>query len=228
VKRRIAALATRARRKPPRIARAAAPRTKATRITIWFSLAAVSLIAAVASYLHALGVVQAADGRTIVAACVAALADPTIFAATVNIRDANRQGDDVPGWSVFSIVVAIVVTLGMNIAAGNPHEVPKWLVNVWPPVAFVLALESLMSYLRRGRGAAPSPVDGGAPAAPDHCPHGAATSLDEAVRLAYAHERECEGETPTYTALADRFGLGRKRVAELVAPPSMNGNGGPS
>ena len=201
------------------------PRTRATRVTIWLALGTVALVAAVASYLHALGVVQAADGRTIVAACVAALADPTIAAATVNITDANRQGDRLPRWSIVSIVVAVVVTLGMNALAGNPHEVPKWLVNVWPPVAFVLALESLMSYLRRGRGAPSLIAPGGAPAAPGHCPHGVAGSLDDAVREAYAHGRDCEGETPTYTALGQRFDVSRKRVAELVAPPSMNGHG---
>lgn len=230
---RLRALAARGRRKPPQTARAAAPRSKATTRTIWLSLGAVALVGAAASYRQALGVVQAADGRTFVSWCVAGLADPTILAASVNIIDANRQGDRVPRWSVVSVALAVVVTLGMNIAAGSPHSMPRWLVSVWPPVAFLLALESLMSYLRRGRGA-PSPMPlGGAPAAPDRCPHGVATTLDEAVRLAYLHERDCEGEAPTYTALGARYGLGRKRVADVVAPltlavpePSLNGHAG--
>jgi hypothetical protein len=228
----LAALAARVRRKPPETARAAAPRSKATTRTIWLSLGAVALVGAAASYRQALGVVQAADGRTFVSWCVAGLADPTILAASVNIIDANRQGDRVPRWSVVSIAVAVVVTLGMNVAAGSPHLMPKWLVSVWPPVAFLLALESLMSYLRRGRGAAPVHS---APAAPDHCPHGVTTTRDEAAREAYLHERDCEAENPTLTAVGTRFGLSRKQMAALVtgAPdgkadinhqPSLNGH----
>lgn len=125
--------------------------TRATRWTIWLSLAAVSATAAVASYIHALAVVRAADGNVPVAWFIAALADPAIFAASVNILDASRRGLPRPRWSVVSVVVAVVVTLGANVAAGNPHAVPSWLVNVWPPVAFVMALESLTSYVRRGQ-----------------------------------------------------------------------------
>lgn len=187
-------------------------RTSASAWTIWLSLGGIALVGGTASYLRALGVIQAVDGRNIMAVFEAALADPTIAAASVNIVDAHRRGAKVPKMSVVSIAVAVVVTLGANVVYGDPHPLPKWLVNVWPPVAFLLAFESLMSYLRRGHArpfAATESHD-------SPCPHHAAASLDDAVRQAWAHEAECEGVKPTYVDLAARFGLDRKRVADLV------------
>lgn len=190
-------------------------RSKATSRTIWLSLGGIALVGGIASYGRALGVIQAVDGKSLLAWFEAALADPTIAAASVNIVDAHRQGAKVPKLSILSIVVAAVVTLGANVVYGNPHPVPRPLVNVWPPVAFLLAFESLMSYLRRGHGK-PSLAAKATSSHDSPCPHGVAGSVDDAVRQAWAHERDCEGGKPTYVDLGARFGLDRKRVAELV------------
>lgn len=193
-------------------------RSKATSRTIWLSLGGVALVGGTASYLRALGLIQAVDGRDIMAYLEALLADPTIAAASVNIVDARRQDDDTPWLSVVSILVAAVVTLGANVMSSDPQAVPKWLVNVWPPVAFLLAFESLMSYLRRGR-AVLSPGGTATQSRDDECPHGVAADVADAVRQAYEHERDCEGVTPRFTDLEARFGVSRKRVAELVKTP---------
>ncbi len=206
-------------------------RSKATSRTIWLSLGGISVISGIASYLSTLVVIQAARGHAVMTYFEAALADPTIGAASVNIVDAHRRGAKVPKFSVVSIVVAAVVTLGANYMVTDAAAVPKWLVNVWPPVAFLLAFESLMSYLRRGR-AALSPGGTATQAHGDECPHGVAADVADAVRQAYEHERDCEGVTPRFTDLEARFGVSRKRVAELVRPPvpdvpelALNGSG---
>jgi hypothetical protein len=206
-------------------------RSKATSRTIWLSLGGIALAAGTASYLRTLGVIQAVDGRSIMAYFEALLADPTIAAASVNIVDARRRDAKMPWFSLVSILVAAVVTLGANVVYGDPHPLPKWLVNVWPPVAFLLAFESLMSFVRRGH---EKPAKGGT-ATESHenpCLHGVAGTLDEAVRRAWAHDIECNGFKPTFVAFEARFGMSRKRVAELVkgpAPempePSLNGSG---
>lgn len=204
---------------PSAAATAPGQRSKATNRTIWLSLGGIALVGGTASYLRALGLIQAVDGRDIMAWFEAALADPTIAAASVNIVDAHRYGKKVPRLSIVSIAVAAVVTLGANVMSSDPSEVPKWLVNVWPPLAFLLAFESLMSYLRRGR-AAVAPGGTATEIHEDECPHGVAGSVDDAVRQAYEHEAECEGGKPTFVDLAARFGLDRKRVADLVKPPA--------
>jgi hypothetical protein len=183
--------------------------TRAARWTIWLSLAAVSLTAAVASYLHALTVVQAADGRTAVAWFIAALADPAIFAASVNIIDASRRGDGQPWWSWVAIAVAVAVTLGMNVAAGSPRDIPSWCVNVWPPVAFLLALESLMSYVRRGRGGAGVEASPAVPATPRHLEPPEPPTTDAALALLLA--------TGSRRGLAEALGVPKSRVDTWAA-----------
>lgn len=194
-------------------------RSKATSRTIWLSLGGIALVGGIASYGRALGVIQAVDGKSLLAWFEAALADPTIAAASVNIVDAHRQGAKVPKLSILSIVVAAVVTLGANVVYGNPHPVPRPLVNIWPPIAFLLAFESLMSYLRRGHGAKPQ----GAAATENHdspCLHTLATDVESAAAMSYFHERDCMGMKPTFVDIGARFGLNRKRVAELVGAPA--------
>jgi hypothetical protein len=217
---------------PPAAAASDQPqRSKATSRTIWLSLGGIALIGGIASYGRTLGVIQAVDGKSVLAWFEAALADPTIAAASVNIVDARRQGSRLPKFSLVSILVAAVVTLGANVVYGQPHPVPKPLVNVWPPVAFLLAFESLMSFVRRGHTVAAAPVPA-TESREDPCPHGVVATVDEAVRQAFEHERDCEGGKPTFVELGARFGLDRKRVADLVrgpvpaAPvPSLNGSG---
>jgi len=206
-------------------------RSAASNWTIWVSLGGIAIVGGVASYLRALGLIQAVDGRSLMAFLEAALADPTIAAASVNIVDAHRQGKKMPKLSLVSIGVAAVVTLGANVMSADPHAVPKWLVNVWAPVAFMLAFESLMSYVRRGDGTG-TPDEPATESHEEPCPHQAPRTLDEAVVMAYEHERTCEGGQPTFVNLEARFGMNRKRVAELVKAtngnaPQMEGGGAP-
>lgn len=131
-----------------------------TRWTARLSLTAVALIAAVASYLHALVVVQAADGRGLVAYFIPFLADLVIASAAANILDAGRTGHARPRWSIAAVGVGIVATLYANIMYGYPERVPSWLVNGWPPVAFALTLESITGMVRRGRNVPETYVSG--------------------------------------------------------------------
>lgn len=123
-----------------------------TQWTARLSLAAVALIAGIASYLHALVVVQAADGHGLVAWFIPLLADLVIASAATNILHAAKTGHDRPLWSVMAVGVGVVATLYLNWKSGNPSSVPSWLVNVWPPIAFGLALESIVGMVRRDGG----------------------------------------------------------------------------
>lgn len=200
---------------------------RATMRVIGGGLAATALIAGVASYLHALTVVEHADGHTLVAHCIPALADLTIATSSANMLDAYRRGErgkQFPWLSLASLVISVVVTLGANRAAGDPAMVPAWLVNVWPPVAFILALESLFDFSRRrAKRSAKRVTAEGVP-----CPHGIGMSREDAVRAAFEHARDCEGEPVSYTQLGAAFGLDRKTVRKLVEPVTETAPAGES
>jgi hypothetical protein len=199
----------------------ARPGHRGTRWAAGLSLAAVTLIAAIASYLHALKVVQAADGHTAVAWFIPVMADLVIASGAANLLDASRGGGKLPRLSMAAIGVGVVVTVAANVASGSPHAVPSWCVNIWPPVAFTLALESLVGQVRRGG----STGTGKEIAVTEsHCPHGEAATADDVVRLVHDHAKGCTGEPLSARRLADITAPSRTRVAEVVRQ-SVNGDG---
>lgn len=189
----------------------------APRLVGWLALAGVSLIAGIASYFHALAVVQAAGATAPVSYLVPALADLVILGASADLLAASRSGQPRPALTMTTLAVGVGVTLAMNIAAGGGHGLGGRLVSGWPALAFTLALESLAGLVRRGRdGLAHPPV----PAASIQEPLSAAEAW-EALAAATSQRR-----------LAELLGVPRSRVqalsrqlAEPVAEPSLNGAG---
>jgi hypothetical protein len=180
---------------------------------IWPSLAFVAIGAGVASYLDALTVMQATIGHAVVAFIVAALADPVILATSADIRDATRRGAGRPRWSVLSLGVAIAMTVYLNVMAAYPHAVPPWLVRAWVPVAFLLTLESLMSYTKRGRGGPqPPPV----PAAQIH-PGSSVAAVAEPTREWLDEHLRVFLEELSPRELEAAIGISRGRIKAATA-----------
>src|SRR5215469_6403570 len=92
----------------------------APRIVGWLALAGVSLIAGIASYFHALSVVQAAGQTPPVSYLVPALADLVILGASADLLAASRAGHRRPGLTMTALGVGVVVTLAMNVVASHP------------------------------------------------------------------------------------------------------------
>ena len=67
------------------------PATSAPRVVGWLALAGVSLIAGIASYFHALAVVQAAGATAPVAYLVPALADLVILGASADLLRSEER-----------------------------------------------------------------------------------------------------------------------------------------
>jgi len=197
---------------------AASPPGRATltpRLVGWLALGGVSVIAGIASYFHAFAVVEAAGARPPVSFLVPALADLVILGASADLLTASRAGDKRPALTMVALGVGIVVTLAMNVAAADPHEVPKWLVNGWPALAFTLALESLAGLVRRGRGG----VTQAAPAVSTvtvGCGHGAAEDRDARLLDAYLHLRDCLGAKPSYRGIGAAFEVHHDTVRQVV------------
>jgi hypothetical protein len=195
--------------------------TRASRGTAYAALAGVSAIAAFASWLHAHSVIQATGAGVLVAVSVPFLADLVIIGASASLLSASRAGQPWPPWDVLALSVGVLMTLAMNVAAAIPWIMPPWLVDAWPPVAFVLALESIAGMVRRGRGL-PSPKV--SPAAPDQCGHvlpdGA--GRDERIVMAYRHATECEGLKNQRRAVGRQYGVHHATVSKLVTA-SANG-----
>lgn len=203
--------------------------TRAPRVVGWLALAGVSLIAGIASYFHALDVVQAAGATPPVSYLVPALADLVILGASADLLAASRARQGRPPLAMLALGVGIAVTLAMNVAAGSGHGLGGRLVAGWPALAFVLALESLAGLVRRGRGGA---GDVPASATTSQGEPDGQLSTDEALRLLLG--------TDSQRKLAVALGIDRNKVqtwakkvagpaeAEAGQPlpvPSLNGHG---
>ena len=195
--------------------------SRATRFVAGSALAGVSLIAAIASYLHAFDVVRDLGSVAPLDYLIPFLADLVILGCSASMLTAARTGARLPRLTIAGLVVAIGVTLAMNVAAGWHHGAGGRLVAGWPALAFLLALEALSNLLRRGRDV---PAPQGDAAAGGHCPHGVAGTAEEAVLLAYRHAQDCLLAPVSFRQLEARFGVRRDRVSELVKA-SRNGSG---
>jgi hypothetical protein len=184
--------------------------------------------AAVVSYNDGLYLVRLAGIHGRVAYLYPLLPDGLIIISWSSVYEAGlAQLRKRPGWATAGIALGACLTLGMNIGAGVLHNRLQALVDGVVPVVLFVALEILVGLIRRGHGTAVEPDDSEGLV----CLHGVAASIDEAVRTAWFHARECLGEKPTFIEFEARFGVSRKRVAELVrgpapqAPvPSLNGS----
>lgn len=201
---------------PAAAARQPRSAASAPRVVGWLALAGVSLIAGVASYFHAFAVVDASGATAPVSYLVPALADLVILGASADLLAASRAGAGRPRLTMVALGVGIAVTLAMNVAAGNPHAVPKWLVNGWPALAFTLALESLAGLVRRGRGGAALSSAPAAVPVTAGCGHGAAGDRDGRLLDAYLHMRDCLGAKPSYRGIGMAFDVHHDTVRQLV------------
>ena len=197
--------------------------SRASRGVAYAALAGVSLIAGFASWLHAHAVLQAAGAQFLVAWSVPFLADLVILGASASMLAASRAGDSWPWWDVVALGVGAVVTLAMNVAVAEPWILPWWLLDAWPPVAFILALESLAGMVRRGRGTSSPPVS---PAVSDQCRHQLPPGASQYERIvgAWLHATECEGREVSFREVGRQVGVHHATVASTVRA-SLNGDG---
>lgn len=198
--------------------------------TAWAALALVSAGAGVASYIHGYEVCVALGTGPWVAAITPALADLVILGESAALLEVSRNRQPWPWWDIGALVLAIAMTLTMNVAAAHPAWLPLWLVDAWPPVAFGLALHCLIGMVRRGRAAADPPV-----VLPpgNQCGHAVPIGASDAERIVavYRHAVDCLGLKRQFRPVARQFGVHHATVSKLVraaAPQTPAGTASPS
>jgi hypothetical protein len=200
-----------------------------------FGLAAIT---GVISYQHGLEVTRAAGAVGIVVYLVPLVADLLIAASSLSILDAARHGGGRPVFAWISLVVGVVVTVVMNVAAAWHHGTGPRLLNAVAPVALILSYETLMSMIRRARDRALAKVEPNQPEAVlNQCPHLPAKTAEDAPVVAFLHARDCMDERPTLRQHAATWGVNRAALSERLKKveeptesgparePALNGSG---
>jgi hypothetical protein len=103
--------------------------------------------------------------------------------------------------------------IGANIAYGAGYGLLGALISAWPAVAFIGSVEIAMQQVRRSRAPQAATI---VPAVPG--------DVEQAVRAAYTAS-VAAGQPLSQRAMAERFGLSRRRVSQLVTQITVSGNG---
>ena len=112
--------------------------------------------------------------------------------------------------------LGIAATIGANIAYGAGYGLVGALISAWPAVAFIGSVEIAMQQVRRAhvpRAAVRVPA---APEVPG--------DVEQAVRAAYAAS-VAAGQPLSQRAMAERFGLSRRKVSQLITTIAVDANG---
>jgi len=174
---------------------------------------AVAAVAAVVSYSHIYGLGRAHGQDGTAARLLPLSVDGLILAASLVLLHEARNDRDAPGLARFMLWLGIGATIGANIAFGAGYGLLGALISAWPAVAFIGAVEIAMQQVRRARGPRAAISGPAVPAVPG--------DVEQAVRGLCGVGR---GRAATEPAMAERFGLSRRRVSQLVVQVTASGN----
>ena len=174
---------------------------------------AVAAFSAVVSYSHIYGLGRAHGQDGTAARLLPLSVDGLILAASLVLLHEARNDRDAPGLARLMLWLGIGATIGANVAFGAGYGLLGALISAWPAVAFTGAVEIAMQQVRRSRAPRAATT---APTVPG--------DVEQAVRAAYAAS-VAAGRPLSQRAMAERFGLSRRRVSRLAAQVTASGNG---
>ena len=177
---------------------------------------AVAALAAVVSYSHiyGLGRVHGQDGTA--ARLLPLSVDGLILAASLVLLHEARNGRDAPRLARFMLWLGIAATIGANVAYGAGYGLLRALISAWPAMAFIGSVEIAIQQVRRGRAPRAAVIGPAVPEMPG--------DVEQAVRAAYAAS-VAAGQPLSQRAMAERFGLSRRKVSQLITSVIVESNG---
>ena len=174
---------------------------------------AVAAFAAVVSYSHIYGLGRAHGQDGTAARLLPLSVDGLILAASLVLLHEARNGRAAPRLARLMLWLGIAATVGANIAFGAGYGLLGALISAWPAVAFIGAVEIATQQVRRARVPRAATIGSAVPG-----------DVEQAVRAAYAAS-VAAGAPLSQRAMAERFGLSRRRVSQLVTEITASGNG---
>jgi hypothetical protein len=177
---------------------------------------AVAAFAAVVSYSHVYGLGRAHGQDGTAARLLPLSVDGLIVAASLVLLHEARNDRDAPALARLMLWLGISATIGANIAYGAGYGLLGALISAWPAVAFIGTVEIAMQQVRRARAPRAATSGPGVPEVPG--------DVEQAVCSAYAASLAA-GQPLSQRAMAERFGLSRRRVSQLVTQVTASGNG---
>jgi len=186
------------------------------RFTTAAVVCAVAAFAAVVSYSHIYGLGRAHGQDGTAARLLPLSVDGLILAASLVLLHEARNDRDAPRLARLMLWLGIAATIGANIAYGAGYGLLGALISAWPAVAFIGTVEIAMQQVRRASAPRAATIVPAVPEVPG--------DVEQAVRTAYAAS-VAAGAPLSQRAMAERFGLSRRRVSQLITSVTVESNG---
>jgi Protein of unknown function (DUF2637) len=177
---------------------------------------AVAAFAAVVSYSHIYGLGREHGQDGTAARLLPLSVDGLILAASLVLLHEARNGRDAPRLARFMLWLGIGATIGANIAFGVRYGLLGALISARPAVAFIGSVEIAMQQVRRSRAPRSATIVPTVPEVPG--------DVEQAVRAAY-EASVAAGQPLSQRAMAERFGLSRRKVSQLISSLTVESNG---
>ena len=177
---------------------------------------AVAAFAAIVSYSHIYGLGRAHGQDGTAARLLPLSVDGLILAASLVLLHEARNGRDALRLAWFMLWLGIAATIGANIAYGAGYGLLGALISAWPAVAFIGSVEIAMQQVRRARVPQVANIGPVVPEVPG--------DVEQAVRAVYAASVSA-GRPLSQRAMAERFGLSRRKVSQLITTIAVDSNG---
>jgi Protein of unknown function (DUF2637) len=186
------------------------------RFTTAAVVCAVAAFAAVVSYSHIYGLGRHHGQDGTAARLLPLSVDGLVLAASLVLLHEARNDRDASGLARFMLWLGIGATIGANIAYGAGYGLLGALISAWPAVAFIGTVEIAMQQVRQARAPHAATIGPAVPQVPG--------DAKQAVRAAYAAS-VAAGQPLSQRAMAERFGLSRRKVSQVVVEVTVSGNG---
>lgn len=177
---------------------------------------AVASFAAVVSFSHIYDLGRAHGQAGTAARLLPLSVDGLILAASLVLLHEARNGRDAPALARVMLWLGIGGTVGANVAYGSAFGLLGAVISAWPAISFIGAVEMVMLLVRRSRDLHEPAVAPAARLVPG--------DVEEAVKVAY-RASVAAGAPLSQRAMAERFGLSRRKVAQLVSQASAEASG---
>ena len=148
--------------------------------------------------------------------CCRCSVDGLILAASLVLLHEARNDRDAPRLARLMLWLGIGATIGANIAFGAGYGLLGALISAWPAVAFIGSVEIAMQQVQTS----PRATRGHQRASRAKVPG----DVEQAVRAAYAAS-VAAGQPLSQRAMAERFGLSRRKVSQLITSVTVESNG---
>ena len=176
----------------------------------------VAAIAAVVSYLHVASLALRYGQPPIAAYLLPISIDGLVATSSLVMLRAARTAVSTPWLARTGLVLAVLATLGANVASGLPHGWPGALLAGWPAVAFVVSAETAIAMSRRRPSSSKRSIPSSSSSSTSRSRSSTSSKIPSSRRRQPARASAADTEAAALSALSGNPALTHKQLGAAI------------